>query len=119
MHDQDTEEDAFGFDAVRTSAKARIRQIRPEMPPEPPTDLTEVDEIAGNAGFVSRESPVDDTPVISARRGRPRAPEAFEAINMRAPSSLARAYRRWCEENRYSYPAALAEIMRRAGIPTS
>ncbi len=115
MQQHDHVEDAFGFESVKSSAKNRIKQIRPSLPPELPADFTRVDEIAGNAGFVSREAPfgTDTTP----RRGRPRAQEPFEALNMRAPSSLANAFRVWCLENRYSYPAALAEIMRRAGIP--
>ncbi len=38
---------------------------------------------------------------------------------MRVPVSLASAFQRFCEENRYSYPEALAEIMRRAGLNTN
>ena len=110
------QEDAFGFRSVKDSARERVRNIRPSQPPAPPEDLSVVDEIAGNAGFVSREAAL---PLESAfRRGRPRASEPSEALNMRVPSSVANAFRRWCEENRYSYPAALTEIMRRAGIPT-
>ena len=116
MHIDDQTEDAFGFGAVRHSAKEKIKQIRPTAPPEPPADFTRVDEIAGNAGFVSREAQFEYDPVV--RRGRPRAQEATVALHMRAPVSVANAFQRWCEENRYSYPAALAEIMRRAGIPT-
>ena len=116
MQQHDNAEDAFGFGSVKNRTKDRIKQIRPSVPPEPPPDLTRVDQIAGNAGFVSREAaPALD---IGVRRGRPRGHEAFEALNMRAPSSLAAAFRAWCTENRYSYPGGLAEIMRRAGIPT-
>ncbi len=116
MQQHDHIEDAFGFGSVKNRAKDRIKEIRPSVPPESPADLTRVDEIAGNAGFVSREA----AQVIEAptRRGRPRGVEAFEALNMRAPSSLAAAFRTWCSENRYSYPSGLAEIMRRAGIST-
>ena len=113
MHDQ--VEDAFGFGSVSSSAKEKIKQIRPTAPPEPPSDFTRVDEIAGNAGFISREAPFEHD---ASRRGRPKAPEPTIALNMRAPASIAKAFQRWCEQNRYSYPAALAEIMRRAGIPT-
>ncbi len=116
MQQHDDGNDAFGFGSVKSRAKDRIKQIRPSAPPDAPVDFTRVDEIAGSAGFVSRES----TPVAEAstKRGRPRGPEAFEALNMRAPSSLAAAFRSWCTENRYSYPSGLAEIMRRAGIST-
>lgn len=114
MQQHDETEDAFGFGSVKSSAKDRISQIKPSAPPESPLDLSRMDEIAGNAGFVSREVSVQHQSTI--RRGRPRSQEAFEALNMRVPSSLALTFRSWCEENRYSYPAALAEIMRRAGI---
>jgi hypothetical protein len=118
MHTPDGNEDAFGFGAIRPSAKDRIRSIKPAAPPEPPSDLTRLDAAADNVGFVSREVPTALAEDVYSRRGRPRGPEAFQALNMRAPASLATAFRRWCEENRYSYPAGLAEIMRRAGIPT-
>lgn len=116
MQQHDDNEDVFGFESVRGSAKDKIRQIKPSAPPEPPADFTRVDEIAGNAGFISREASAGAE--LAPRRGRPRAQEPFEALNMRVPSSLANAFRGWCLDNRYSYPAALAEIMRQAGIPT-
>ena len=116
MSTHETSEDAFGFGAVRSSAKDRIKSIKPTTPPAPPADLATLDGVADSVGFISREVPVADD--LYTRRGRPRGPEAFEALNMRAPASLASAFRRWCQENRYSYPAGLAEIMRRAGIPT-
>lgn len=116
MHQYDRTDDAFGFGSVRNSVKDKIKQIKPSTPPAPPTDFDLVDEIAGKAGFISREVTL---PVpVTSRRGRPRSQEPFEALNMRAPSSLANAFRDWCTDNRYSYPAGLAEIMRRAGIAT-
>ena len=114
MHE--SSEDAFGFGAVRSSAKDRIKSIKPTTPPAPPADLATLDGLADSVGFVSRE--VSSADALYTRRGRPKGPEAFEALNMRAPTSLAAAFRSWCQENRYSYPAGLAEIMRRAGIPT-
>jgi hypothetical protein len=109
-------EDAFGFGSIRSAAKDRIRSIKPSSPPDSTVDLARVDRVANSVGFVSREAQIDEDSFN--RRGRPRGPEAFQALNMRAPASLAIAFRRWCEENRYSYPAGLAEIMRLAGIPT-
>ena len=114
---EDDYEDAFGFESRRESARERVRNIKPSQPPVPPEDLSLVDEIAGNAGFISREAPLRAETAF--RRGRPRFSEPSEALNMRVPASVAAAFRRWCEENRYSYPAALTEIMRRAGIPTT
>ena len=116
MNTPDHPEDAFGFGAVRSTAREKIKNIKPAAPPEAPADMTSVDHVANSFGFVSREAAPDEE--FYSRRGRPRGPEPFQALNMRAPASLASAYRRWCEENRYSYPAGLAEIMRRAGIPT-
>lgn len=109
-------EDAFGFGSVRSTSKDRIKNIKPTTPPEPPANLDALDEVAGSVGFVSREVSAGED--LYTRRGRPRGPEPFEALNMRAPASLASAFRRWCQENRYSYPAGLSEIMRRAGIST-
>ena len=115
LHERQAYDDAFGFQSLRSAAKEKIARIRPAAPPAAPADLSRVDAIAGAAGFVSREAPPRETHV---RRGRPSGPESFQALNMRAPASLAMAFKRWCDENRYSYPAGLAEIMRRAGIPT-
>ena len=116
MHTPEQAEDAFGFSSIRKTARDRIKQIQPVAPPEPPSDFSRLDEVAGHAGFVSREAPTESE--MNVRRGRPRGPEAFQALNMRAPVSLAEAFKGWCDENRYSYPAGLAEIMRRAGILT-
>ena len=114
MHTPNGVEDAFGFSSVR--AKDKIKQIKPSAPPEPPSDLTKVDEIAGSAGFVSREAP--QSADVSFRTGRAQAPEPTIALNMRAPVGVGKAFQRWCKENRYSYPEGLAEIMRRAGLST-
>ena len=116
MHTPDTTEDAFGFGSVRASAKDRIKQIKPTTPPDPPADFAQVDEIAGNVGFVSREAPQPMDQIY--RTGRTQAPEPTIALNMRTPARVGTAFQRWCRENRYSYPEGLAEIMRRAGIPT-
>ncbi len=114
MPTHEDQDDAFGFETVGASTKERIARIRPAAPRESPSDLSKLDEVAASAGFISRE-----VSEYQPRRGRPAGPEAFEALNMRAPASLARAFKGWCEENRYSYPAGLSEIMRRAGIPTA
>ena len=114
MYTPDGVEDAFGFGSVR--AKDKIKQIKPSTPHEPPADFTRVDEIAGMAGFVSREA--SQLAAAPSRGGRSQAPEPTIALNMRAPVDVGTAFQRWCKENRYSYPEGLAEIMRRAGLRT-
>lgn len=106
-------EDTFGFGSVR--AKDKIKRIKPSTPHDRPTDFTRVDEIAGMAGFVSRE--LSQVAATSSRGGRSQPPEPTIALNMRTPVDVGKAFQRWCKENRYSYPEGLAEIMRRAGIP--
>ncbi len=116
MSTHEKSEDAFGFGAVRSSAKEKIKHIRPSPPPEDPADMARIDAVADNAGFVSREIP--DAQEYSYRSRRAQRPEPRIPLNMRVPVSLGVAFQRFCEENRYSYPEALAEIMRRAGLPT-
>lgn len=114
MHEKD--EDAFGFGAVSSSAKDKIKQIRPTVHPDDVSDLARVDATADSVGFVSREaSPAAEYTYRSARFQRP---EPRIPLNMRVPVSLGAAFQRFCEENRYSYPEALAEVMKRAGLPT-
>ena len=108
-------EDAFGFGAVSNAAKERIKQIRPSSLPEGTTDMARIDAVADSAGFVSRE--VIQSADYVYRRSRAQRPEPRIALNMRIPVSLGGAFQRFCEENRYSYPEALAEVMRRAGLP--
>ena len=115
MSAHESQEDAFGFGSLATSAKDRIKQIKPAIASEPAEDLARIDAVADNAGFVSREAPGPDYVYRSARSARP---EPRSAINMRVPLSLAGAFQRFCGENRYSYPEALAEIMKRAGLET-
>lgn len=107
-------EDEFGFRSL-PSARDRIRQIRPEAPTQPAPDLTRVDAVAANAGFVSREPAYEQD--YTYRSSRIQRPEPRIPLNMRVPVSLGASFQRFCEENRYSYPEGLAEIMRRAGLP--
>ena len=116
MPTHDPSEDAFGFGAVSISAKEKIKQIRPSLPSDDSTDMTKIDAVADNAGFVSRE--VGQPTEYVYRNLRAQRPEPRIPLNMRVPVSLGGAFQRFCEENRYSYPEALAEVMRRAGLPT-
>lgn len=113
-------EDAFGFGSL-SAAREKLRSIRPSAPVETPADLERVDldrvdRVAADAGFVSREAQAPEYPVFTPRRVQ--RPEPRIPLNMRMPVSLGVAFQRFCEENRYSYPEGLAEIMRRAGLPT-
>ena len=116
MSTHEKSEDAFGFGAVSSSAKEKIKHIRPSSPPEDPADMARIDAVADSAGFVSREIPQAQDYLYRSRRAQ--RPEPRIPLNMRVPVSLGVAFQRFCEENRYSYPEALAEIMRRAGLPT-
>ena len=116
MSTHEQSEDAFGFGAVSSSAKEKIKHIRPSLPPANVADLAQIDAIADSAGFVSREAP--QVPEYASRSVRAQRPEPRIPLNMRVPVSLGFAFQRFCEENRYSYPEALAEIMRRASLPT-
>jgi hypothetical protein len=113
MSNQTDEGDAFGFTA-RNTAKEKLRTIRPTPAPSIP-DMARVDAAAEIAGFVSREN----TPALAASPAYLAAPVARPtiAINMRVPQDVAGAFKRFCTENRYSYPEALEEIMIRAGLP--
>ena len=107
-------EDAFGFGGA-PSAKEKIKNIRPTLP-DAGVDMSRIDAIADSAGFVSREGiPPAEYVYRSTRQARP---EPRIPLNMRVPVSLGNAFQRFCEDNRYSYPEALAEVMRRAGLPT-
>jgi hypothetical protein len=105
--------DEFGFAAV--SAREKIRQIKPTTPPETHVDIERVDAVAESSGFISREPTFPDFQYQAQRRQRP---QPTVPLNMRAPVNVATVFKRFCEENRYSYPEGLSEIMRRAGLPT-
>jgi len=111
-------EDAFGFGSVSNSTKEKIKHIRPSAPLEDSLDISKIDAVADNAGFVSREVPQPSESPYTYRGARAYRPEPRIPLNMRVPVSLGGAFQRFCEENRYSYPEALAEVMRRAGLPT-
>lgn len=114
MHEKS--EDSFGFGALSNSAKERIKHIRPAPPPDNPADMSKIDAVADDAGFVSREVQQVQEYVYRGTKGQ--RPEPRIPLNMRVPVSLGTAFQRFCEEERYSYPEGLAEILRRAGLPT-
>jgi hypothetical protein len=116
MSTHEPADDEFGFGGVRNSAKERIKQIKPTVSRESIPDMAKIDAIADSAGFVSREVLLPVEYSYPGRRAS-RTVEPRSALNMRVPVSVGVAFQRFCEENRYSYPEALAEIMRMAGLP--
>lgn len=82
---QDVSDDAFGFEAVGSSARDKIKQIRPSVPVNDIPDLTTVDAVAEKVGFVSRELP--EQPDYNYQKLKPR-PEPRIPLNMRVPVSL-------------------------------
>ena len=118
MQERDGIEDEFGFGQLSSTAKERIRQIKPALPPDSPVALAAIDAAADNIGFVSREATPPMPPAVyDYRSSRAQRPEPRIPLNMRVPVSLGNAFQRFCEAERYSYPEALAEVMRRAGLP--
>ena len=116
MSMDETIEDEFGFGTVSATAKDKLKHIRPSILPENPFDISRIDAVADGAGFISRE--VSNPVAYSYRSARTARPEPRIPLNMRVPVTLGNAFQRFCEENRYSYPEALAEVMKRAGLPT-
>jgi len=115
MPNQTDEGDPFGF-STRNAAKEKLRTIRPMPAPSIP-DMAKVDAAAESAGFVSRENvPVSTSSTAYLAPAAPAA-RATIAINMRVPQDVAGAFKKFCTEYRYSYPEALEEIMKRAGLP--
>ena len=57
MSTQDVNDDEFGFGAVGSSARDKIKQIRPSVPTNDISDLATIDAVADKVGFVSREAP--------------------------------------------------------------
>ncbi len=115
MQNGEINEDAFGFGAMSNSTKERIKQIKPSVPAESAANMAAVDAVADDAGFVSRE--LVPAAEYAYRNARTQRPEPRIPLNMRVPVSLGNAFQRFCEQNRYSYPEALAEVMRRADLP--
>lgn len=112
----DQEETSFGFSKPSTT-RDKLLAIKPSVLPPLPGNMQQLDQIADEAGFVSREVASYDR--IPPQRVSPLpAVEPRVPLNMRIPVPLGNAFKRFCEENRYSYPEAIEEIMQRAGIPT-
>lgn len=109
------EENPFGFERT-SAAREKIRNIRPtEAGPIP--DMDRIDEIAGKAGFHSREPVMSQiAPPLNKTEPQPSAAQPTLPINMRVPADVAVVFKKFCKDDRYSYPEGLAEIMKRAGM---
>jgi hypothetical protein len=107
--------DEFGFRA--NAVRDKLRNIRPSVPPTAITDMATVDAAAERAGFISRERAEQPPPEYPSYRAPSAAPQAvLLPINMRVPDTVAAVFKGFCKDNRYSYPAGLEEIMKRAGM---
>jgi hypothetical protein len=85
-----------------------LANIKPEVDDAPAVPDRKIDEVAEKHGFVSRE------PIQKMSRRKPAEPSAN--LNIRPPISTFNRFLQFCEENRYSYPEALKELMDRAKI---
>lgn len=114
MSTLEQKDDEFGFNSLRANAKDRIRDIKPSTSSGLPADMTKVDAVADAAGFTSREAPTSQERFAP---GRERRVEPRTALNMRVPARIGIAFQQFCDDNRYSYPEGLEEVMRKAGLP--
>ena len=90
-----SDDDDYGF----TSSPQEIEEIR------------RADQAAKALGYVSRE-PAEVPPPVQRRTLGP-----VEIVTIRAPVAVSRTFKRWCEENRYSYWEGIEVLMQRAGVP--
>lgn len=88
-----SDEDDFGF----TSTSQDIEELR------------RADQAAKALGYVSR-GPIEPPPVQRKTLG------PVEIVTIRAPIAVSRTFKRWCEENRYSYWEGIEALMQRAGV---
>lgn len=89
-----SDEDDFGF----TSTSQDIEELR------------RADQAAKALGYVSRELTEAPPPVQRKTLG------PVEIVTIRAPIAVSRTFKRWCEENRYSYWEGIEALMQRAGV---
>jgi hypothetical protein len=87
-------DDDFGF----TSTPPDIEELR------------RADQVARSLGYVSRASTEPPPPVQRKTLG------PVEIVTIRAPITVSRTFKRWCEENRYSYWEGIEALMQRAGV---
>jgi hypothetical protein len=107
--------DEFGFRA--NAVRDKLRNIRPSVPPTEIADMATLDAAAERAGFISRERAEQPLPQYPSYRPPSAPPQAvLVPINMRVPDKVAALFKDFCKDNRYSYPAGLEEIMKRAGM---
>lgn len=85
----------------------KLAAIQPDRVDEPAVTDAKIDAIGDRQGFVSRE------PLVKRSRRKPAEPSAN--LNIRPPVHVFNRFVDFCEKNRYSYPEALDELLKRAG----
>jgi hypothetical protein len=86
-------EDDFGFSST----------------PQDIEELRRADQAAKALGYASREA--TEPPPVQRKTLGP-----VEIVTIRAPITVSRTFKRWCEENRYSYWEGMEALMQRAGV---
>ena len=78
--------------------------------PQDIEELRRADQAARALGYASRE-PTEPPPPVQRKTLGP-----VEIVTIRAPVTVSRTFKRWCEENRYSYWEGIEALMQRAGV---
>ncbi|MFL5284039.1 MAG: hypothetical protein ACJ8AW_24355 [Rhodopila sp.] len=78
--------------------------------PQDIEELRRADQAARVLGYASREA-TDPPPPVQRKTLGP-----VEIVTIRAPITVSRTFKRWCEENRYSYWEGIEALMQRAGV---
>lgn len=78
--------------------------------PQDIEELRRADHAARSLGYVGREA-TDPPPPVQRKTLGP-----VEIVTIRAPITVSRTFKRWCEENRYSYWEGVEALMQRAGV---
>jgi len=73
-------------------------------------ELRRADQAAKSIGYVSRE-PAEVPPPVTRKTLGP-----VEIVTIRAPITVSRTFKRWCDENRYSYWEGIEALMQKAGV---
>jgi hypothetical protein len=78
--------------------------------PQDIEELRRADQAARALGYANRE-PTEPPPPVQRKTLGP-----VEIVTIRAPITVSRTFKRWCEENRYSYWEGIEALMQKAGV---
>ncbi len=98
--------DEFGF-GVKQEIRDKISGIKPALPPET-SNIALIDAAGDRNGFISREA--------QPQFRHERTVESRVQFSMRFRESSMNKFKRFCDEQRLSYPEAVEELMKQAGI---